>query len=50
VQEVILALWLETRLGKDEILARYLNTAYFGAGAYGVDARRSGTLERKQDH
>lgn len=38
VQEVIIALWLETRLGKDQILARYLNTAYFGAGAYGVDA------------
>src|SRR5438132_8630533 len=38
VQEVIIALWLETRLGKDQILARYLNTAYFGAGAYGIDA------------
>jgi 1A family penicillin-binding protein len=38
VQEVILALWLETRLSKDQILARYLNTAYFGAGAYGIDA------------
>jgi penicillin-binding protein 1A len=38
VQEAMLALWLEARLGKDEILARYLNTAYFGAGAYGIDA------------
>ncbi len=38
VQEIVLALWLETRLSKDQILARYLNTAYFGAGAYGVDA------------
>ncbi len=38
VQEIILALWLETRLSKDQILARYLNTAYFGAGAYGIDA------------
>jgi penicillin-binding protein 1A len=38
VQEAILALWLDTRLSKDEILARYLNAAYFGAGAYGVDA------------
>jgi penicillin-binding protein 1A len=34
----MLTLWLEHRLGKDEILARYLNTAYFGAGAFGVDA------------
>jgi penicillin-binding protein 1A len=38
VQEVMLAVWLETRLSKQEILARYLNAAYFGAGAYGVDA------------
>ena len=38
VQEVMLALWLEARLSKDDILARYLNTAYFGAGAHGVDA------------
>ena len=38
VQEAMLALWLEARLRKDEILARYLNAAYFGAGAYGVDA------------
>jgi 1A family penicillin-binding protein len=38
VQEIIIALWLETRLSKDQILARYLNSAYFGAGAYGIDA------------
>src|SRR3954451_7020829 len=38
VQEALLALWLESQLSKDEILVRYLNTAFFGAGAYGVDA------------
>ena len=38
VQEAMLALWLESQLPKDEILVRYLNTAYFGAGVYGVDA------------
>jgi penicillin-binding protein 1A len=38
VQEAMLALWLEHRLSKEEILTRYLNTAYFGANAYGVDA------------
>jgi 1A family penicillin-binding protein len=38
VQEAALAVWLELRLSKKEILARYLNTAYFGDGAYGVDA------------
>ena len=38
VQEVLLALWLEHRFEKDEILTIYLNRVYFGAGAYGVDA------------
>ncbi len=38
IQELMLALWLERRLGKDEILALYLNKVYFGAGAYGIDA------------
>ena len=38
VQEALLALWLESQLTKEDILLRYLNTAYFGAGAYGVDA------------
>ena len=38
VQEALLALWLETRMTKEQILLSYLNTAYFGAGAYGADA------------
>ncbi len=38
IQDMMLALWLENRLGKDEILARYLNQVYFGAGAWGVEA------------
>src|SRR5690606_27274205 len=38
VQEVILAVWLELRLSKREILELYLNRVYLGAGAYGVDA------------
>ena len=42
LQEAMLAVWLELRLSKDEILERYLNGVYFGAGAYGVEgaARR----------
>ncbi len=36
VQEMLLALWLEARFDKDEILTSYLNRAYFGAGAYGI--------------
>ena len=47
VQEVILALWLETRLTKNEIFARYLNTAYFGAGAYGIDAAAQRYFRKK---
>jgi len=38
VQELILALWLERKFTKDEILALYLNRVYFGAGTYGIDA------------
>ncbi len=36
IQEAILALLLERRLGKKEILERYLNEIYFGEGAYGI--------------
>ena len=38
VQEVVLAIWLELRFSKNEILARYLNTTYFGDGAYSADS------------
>src|SRR5271154_1243554 len=37
-QEILLALWLEHRMTKEEILSLYLNRVYFGAGTYGVDA------------
>jgi penicillin-binding protein 1A len=35
--ELLLALWLETRLSKPDILELYLNRVYFGFGAYGVE-------------
>ncbi|MBT7582647.1 MAG: penicillin-binding protein, partial [Kordiimonadaceae bacterium] len=38
IQELMLGFWLEMKLDKQEILTIYLNRAYFGAGAYGVDA------------
>jgi penicillin-binding protein 1A len=38
MQELVLALWLERKLGKTEILELYLNRVYFGSGAYGVEA------------
>ena len=38
IQEMLLALWLEHRFTKDQILEIYLNRVYLGAGTYGVDA------------
>jgi len=38
VREGILALALERKFTKDQILELYLNKAYFGGGAYGIDA------------
>ncbi len=56
VQEAVLAVWLESQLKKEDILLRYLNTAYFGAGAYGVDAaarryfgKKAGELSLAED-
>ncbi|MDQ4125131.1 MAG: transglycosylase domain-containing protein [Actinomycetota bacterium] len=38
LQEAALARQIEKELSKEEILERYLNTVYFGQGAYGVQA------------
>ena len=38
LQEVELALWLERKHSKSQILELYLNRVYFGSGAYGVEA------------
>jgi len=38
VQEIVLAVALEQRYSKDQILEMYLNRVYFGHGAYGVGA------------
>lgn len=37
-QELILAVWLELKFSKKQILALYMNRVYFGAGAYGIEA------------
>jgi penicillin-binding protein 1A len=37
-QELILAVWLEAKFSKKQILELYLNRVYFGAGAYGIEA------------
>ncbi len=36
IREIRYALALEKKISKDEILERYVNIAYFGAGAYGI--------------
>ena len=38
VKEAFLAIWLETRLTKNEILKLYLDRAYLGGGTFGADA------------
>jgi penicillin-binding protein 1A len=38
VQELLLALWLEQKFTKDQIMEMYLNRVYFGSNAYGVGA------------
>jgi penicillin-binding protein 1A len=38
LQEVELAIWLERKHSKSEIIELYLNRVYFGSGAYGVEA------------
>ncbi|MGO8922908.1 MAG: transglycosylase domain-containing protein [Xanthobacteraceae bacterium] len=37
LQEIVLALWLEHKYSKTQILELYLNRVYFGAGAYGIE-------------
>jgi len=50
LEELVLALWLEVRLGKRNILELYLNRVYFGGGAYGVEtAARRFFGKRAQD-
>jgi len=38
IEEAMLALYLESRYSKDQILTLYLNRVYFGAGATGIEA------------
>ena len=38
IEEAVLALAIERKFSKDQILELYLNRVYFGGGAYGIDA------------
>jgi len=45
-QELALAIWLESRFTKQELLALYLSRVYFGAGAYGIEAAAERYFDR----
>ncbi|HEV3504612.1 MAG TPA: transglycosylase domain-containing protein, partial [Actinomycetes bacterium] len=47
IKEAALAAQLEGKLSKDEILHRYLNRVYFGAGYYGVEAASRGYFRKR---
>ena len=50
IQETLLALWLEHRFSKDQILEIYLNRVYLGAGTYGVDAAAHRYFDKSARH
>ncbi len=50
LQEAVLALWLEYKYSKDEILQLYLNRVYFGGGAYGVEAAAQRFFRKSARH
>ena len=47
LREAALAYHLERKWTKEKILTQYLNTVYFGNGAYGVGVRRAHLLRRR---
>ena len=50
LKEVVLALALERKFSKDQILELYLNRVYFGGGAYGIDAASRKFFGHGADH
>jgi penicillin-binding protein 1A len=50
MKEAILALALERKFSKDQILELYLNRVYFGGGAYGIDAASRKFFGHGADH
>jgi penicillin-binding protein 1A len=50
IKEAILALALERKFSKDQILELYLNREYFGGGAYGIDAASRKFFGHSADH
>ena len=50
MKEGVLALALERKFSKDQILELYLNRVYFGGGAYGIDAASRRFFGHSADH
>ncbi|HEX6071588.1 MAG TPA: PBP1A family penicillin-binding protein [Sphingomicrobium sp.] len=50
LKEAVLALALERKFTKDQILELYLNRVYFGGGAYGIDAASRRFFGHSADH
>ena len=50
MKEAVLALALERKFSKDQILELYLNRVYFGGGAYGIDAASRKFFGHGADH
>jgi penicillin-binding protein 1A len=50
IKEAVLALALERKFSKDQILELYLNRVYFGGGAYGIDAASRRFFGHSADH
>ena len=46
VKEAILALKIQRQVSKEEVLTDYLNTIYFGRGAYGIEAAAAAYFEK----
>jgi penicillin-binding protein 1A len=50
LQEIVLALWLEHKFSKRQILELYLNRVYFGAGAYGIEGAAQRYFGKSAQH
>ena len=49
LKEAVLAVKLERKHSKDQILEFYMNTVYFGRGAYGIDAAARTYFKKKAE-
>jgi len=49
LREALTAIWLDRRLGKEEILTRYLNNIYLGGGAHGMPAAARLYFDKRLD-